>query len=1137
MANVAITQKPTAKPSYQTAPIRQGSGSRVMKVTWKTPGSATSTSNPARIAGVAVVWDIDCVSINDSKKTLRRNFTQRAGDPLLTSFQLNLDSWKSVQFPNETWTRDTFYPGASDATHERRKEWCIRTVRVGVYYYNAKGDGPKTITSMSFRQPAAPTISALAQNADSGDVSCKVTIPKGEGSDEVHSGWVTRDVYDSSTGARSVTHYVVGRGASKTVSWDVSDRMRLSYSQYVRIIVKAHTRGFWGNSAAKSKSLYVSWPNIPTIVKNGVTFSSVKKTVTDKVTVKLKANATTTHPTTGVRLQALANSDYSKAANIPGDAQWTDLAVDDGDCTALSCDVASLQSEPGKWSWIRVKAWNQVEDVFYRYSAPRRMDELHTTPDTATDDSCTVQTLTPTADGKGIKAVIKYKENSHNTGTEITWSTDYYAWTSTDQPNSFTFSWKDSETESGGYYNGTQTVYIRGLDIEEAEAGTTAKTKFYVRARRYLDGDDGTTYTAWSARKACVMTDTQPAEDEDGEDVPTIDAVTLTTGGVRPRGSDVTMTWTIEGEAEQVGWELFTGTAKKVTTTVPDAYPTRTVTTYTLTKPKVVASGTDARGAHEVRAAQLAQLFGTASSKWFAVRAYYAGGYAESEAVRLTLADAPTITALGGTVTAQPASVQLTCTSVSDVAMVVRSLGASGDAPEGTRTQATGDVVWSAALAPVWSEGSVGTSNLCTNDPAMWERGTFRPSGTNAGDELDHTTRIRLTEGAAIEVTPETTYTLSITEGDTADEDGYVVVLYGYDEDGAFVASDSLVTWQTSPVTWTPTTAVTLRLALRHNGTPITPIFPDEVGSGALIQLEEGSSATPWTPHGADLPSLNTTITLPDGLDLWDGSRYEVTATATDRATGLSSAPTTTALDVAWERQAPELADDDATVTPYDSTDADGIRSIGATVTIGEPTGATEDDKLDLYRVTPDGATLIIEDLSIGDTVTDPYAPYGGDGLAYRIALRTPDGDTTWTDYPYALAANHVRVDFVGDHGLTYVELPYNLQLSDARTKDVEVRAKLDGSVNGYWNAATRRTGSVRSDLIRVEDAETAARLAELGRSPYAALVRTPDGHCYVADVQVAEIGRSYDSSATTVSISTTEVGDIGQWGAIRAEV
>ena len=40
----------------------------------------------------------------------------------------------------------------------------------------------------------------------------------------------------------------------------------------------------------------------------------------------------------------------------------------------------------------------------------------------------------------------------------------------------------------------------------------------------------------------------------------------------------------------------------------------------------------------------------------------------------------------------------------------------------------------------------------------------------------------------------------------------------------------------TSPVTWTPTTAVTLRLALRHGGTPITPIFPDEVGSGAYAE-------------------------------------------------------------------------------------------------------------------------------------------------------------------------------------------------------------------------------------------------------------------------------------------------------------
>ena len=1126
MADVAITQKPTAKPSYQTAPQRQSSGSRVMKVTWKIPSSATSGSNSARITGVGVVWDIDCVAVNDSKKTLRRNFTQRANDTSLTSFQLNLDSWKSVQFPNETWTRDTFYPGSSDATHEWTKMWCIRTVRVGVYFYNGKGEGPKTITSMSFTQPAAPTVAALTQDAESGDVSCKVTIPKGDGKDEVHSGWVTRSVYDSRTKKTSTAHYVVARGASRTVSYDVSDRMQLGYSQYVRIQVKAHTRGFWGNSKSVPKELYVSWPNIPTIPKDGVTFSSVKKSSTDKVTVRLTANATTQHPTTGVRLQALANSDYSKASLIPGDAQWADLAVDDGQCTALSCDVGSLQSDTGKWTWIRVKAWNQIEDVFYRYSAPRRMDELYTKPDTATDDTCTVHALTPTTDGKGIKAVVKYKEDTHNTGTEITWSTDYDAWTSTEQPESFTFTWKDSETSSGGYFNGTQTIYIRGLDITEADAGKTAKTKFYVRARRYLESDSGTTYSAWSARKACVMTDTQPAEGEDGEGASTLESATLVTGGTRPRGSDATFVWMLEGEAEQNGWELYTGTAKAVTTTVPDAVPSRTVTTYTLSNQTIVASGTDGRGACSVTAQRLDEVFGTAKTRYFAVRAYYSGGYVESEAVPLTLADAPRLTVVGGDVDEQPASVQLACSTQSDVAVVVRAAGASGDAPEGTRTQANGDVVWSAAISPVWSAEQLSDVNLCTNDPGMWERGTLV-----LGVENSSATRLRLTAGAAIAITPGTTYTASITSTSGV---AYRMAVHSYDADGNFVAGDTRTDWVAGPVTWTPATATSTRILVRHNDN--SDIFTDEVGTDVLVQLEAGGRATSWVPCADDLDSFTSTVTLPDGLDLWDGAQYEVTATATDSRTGLSSERATGTLDVAWERQAPELADDDVTVTPSDFTDADGNRTIGATIAIGEPTGATDDDKVDLYRLTPDGAALILSDVSIGDTVTDQYAPFGSNSLAYRVSIRTPDGDTSWTDYPYRLAGKHVRIDFIGDHGQTYVELPYNLRLSDSRSKDFEARAKLDGSTSGYWNAAVQRSGSVRSDLIKVEDADVAARLAELGRSPHAALVRTPDGCCYAADVEVSEIGRSYDSSAVTVAVSTTQVADDGTWGAVRVE-
>lgn len=1130
MADVAITSKPTTKPSYQTAPQRQSSGSRVMKVTWKVPSSATKSDNPARITGVAVLWDVDCVAINDSKKTLRRNFVQRANDPSLTSFQLNLDSWKSVQFPNETWTRDTFYPGATDATHEWTKMWCVRTVRVGVYFYNGKGDGPKTITSMSFTKPSAPTISALTQGADSGEVTCKVTVPKGDGKDEVHSGWVTRDVYDSRTKSRSVAHYVVSRGGSRSVTYDVSDRMQLSYSQYVRVTVSAKTRGFWGDNEAKPKTLYVSWPNQPTIVKNGVTFSSVKKSSSDKVTVQLTANATTEHPTTGVRLQALANSEYSKASLIPGDASWTDLAVDDGQCTALSCDVGSLQSDPGKWAWIRVKAWNQIEDVFYRYSAPRRMDELYVKPDTAADDSCTVHSLTPTTDGKGIKAVIKYKEDTHNTGTEVTWSTNFDAWTSTQQPDSFTFTWKDSETSSGGYFNGTTTVYIRGLDIDEADPGRTKSTKFYVRARRYHESDDGTTYTPWSARKGCVMTDTQPASDEDGEGAAILESATLVTGGTRPRGTDVSFTWMLDGEAEQVGWELYTGTSKAVTTTVPDATPARTVTTYTLTKPQVVASGTDGRGACEVTAQRLSELFGAAKTKWFAVRAYYSGGYVESEAAPLTLADAPKLTVTGGVVDEQPASVGMTCTTQSDVAMVVRSMGASGDAPEGTRTQADGDVVWSAVISPVWSSAQLSTTNLCTNNPDNWERGGIT-TGSGGGDDFDETDMVRISKGAAIPVTPSTTYTLSLTRASGATA-SYSYAFQAYDANGDHVSSESISTFRTSKYTWTPSTSTSIRVVVKSS----TDAYTDEIGTDARVQLQTGSAATTWTPCGDDLQGLTATVALPDGLDLWDGSQYEVTATATDRTYGLVSEPTTATLDVTWDRQAPPLGDNDVSVTATDTTDADGNRSISATIDIGTPTGATASDKLDLYRVTPDGAALVLSDLSIGDTVIDPYAPYGDTSLAYRVAIRTADGDTSWADYPYSLVAKHVRIDYIGDHGQTYVELPYNLQLSDSRSKDFEARAKLNGSTHGYWNAAVAHTGSVRSDLIRIEDGETAARLAELGRSPYAALVRMPNGCCYAADVEVSDIGRSYSSSAIAVSISTTQVEDDGTWGAVRTE-
>lgn len=305
------------------------------------------------------------------------------------------------------------------------------------------------------------------------------------------------------------------------------------------------------------------------------------------------------------------------------------------------------------------------------------------------------------------------------------------------------------------------------------------------------------------------------------------------------------------------------------------------------------------------------------------------------------------------------------------------------------------------------------------------------------------------------------------------------------------------------------TLAVTLVADGCSGDAPAGPTAQDG-GDGVWSDVAEPE----WVADGDDLVA---TVTAPEGLDLRDGATYSLRVVATDPDTGLAT-ETEASFAVAWAHQAPAPAE--PTITPYDVTDADGFRTRGCTLALTAPTGAAEGDLQDVYRVTPDGVQLVAEGVAAGTTIDDRYAPYGG-GNAYRVAVVTADGDEDWDDFPYDLAGGDLRVDFGGD----YVELPYNLRLSDGYEKDFEARRKLDGSTDGYWNQGVGRRGGLSTDVIRVEGAEQSRRVRSLARHVGPCFVRTPDGCAYEADVQVTGLSWSAGSSVLSVALDATEVG------------
>lgn len=275
--------------------------------------------------------------------------------------------------------------------------------------------------------------------------------------------------------------------------------------------------------------------------------------------------------------------------------------------------------------------------------------------------------------------------------------------------------------------------------------------------------------------------------------------------------------------------------------------------------------------------------------------------------------------------------------------------------------------------------------------------------------------------------------------------------------------------------------------------------------------------APEWTASGTGYAH---TLTLPDGCAFIDKGTYTVTATATDTATGLASETQTAGFDVEWAAKAPLPGA--VTLAPAVVEDDEGGIDRTCAITLTAPADAPTGSLYDVYRVTHEGARLIAEGYPLEATVTDAYAPFGDVPCAYRVSCRTPDGDEHWADFDYTLDGSCLRLDWDGTE-YRYVELPYDIGLSDAYEKDYEGRTHMDGSRGGGWNPGVERTGKLTTDVLRIEDPATVAAIYDMAQSAVPVFVRTPAGAAFEANV---EASMDYDGDQVlNVSLDAEECG------------
>lgn len=371
------------------------------------------------------------------------------------------------------------------------------------------------------------------------------------------------------------------------------------------------------------------------------------------------------------------------------------------------------------------------------------------------------------------------------------------------------------------------------------------------------------------------------------------------------------------------------------------------------------------------------------------------------------------------------------------------------------------------------------------------------------------------------------------------DENGEIGLAVRMGTGGSLVTSDVVIVRVVEPPVMTlsvsPTVTdqpVDLSVTCNVDATLAVVIRAEDAGNSGdgLVHQDQTGGDVVWQDYFTPNWSLSngvftaTVHTPEDPIELLDNGNYVITAQPTDTVTGLVGETVTTGFSVTWAEQAPRMEDDehttDITVTPSDTIDEDGVRTRKCVIQLTAPYSPNENDTYNVYRVTPDGTYLIAEGMALDAEVTDYYAPYGGDGTAYRVAIVTDNGDVDWNDYEYFLPGRDLRIDFGGE----YIELPWDLTLNDGYTKDFEARQKLDGGVDGYWNEAVTRKGGFTSNLIRVREQSKAAAIRRLAQYSGPVFVRTPDGCAYQADVQVSSIGGARRDAALAVTLDATEV-------------
>lgn len=280
------------------------------------------------------------------------------------------------------------------------------------------------------------------------------------------------------------------------------------------------------------------------------------------------------------------------------------------------------------------------------------------------------------------------------------------------------------------------------------------------------------------------------------------------------------------------------------------------------------------------------------------------------------------------------------------------------------------------------------------------------------------------------------------------------------------------------------------------------------------------------------------TITLDDlrnGAHLDDTAKYRIVCSISDNYGQYEELPKPIQFVVDWERQA---------LMPAGTAFADQDAYISViTPTKPEYWDEThEGDVCDIYRLSVDKPELIYENAEFDVPYVDPYPALGEYG-GHRLVYKTIYGDyITGKDYPVNEYKCHLAWTDYGDEDDDIIDTPYNIidfdgmqiyllyniDLQSSWSKDFKETKYLGGHIQGDWNAAVSRTGTVNTVSVTTLDQYTIQMMRRLATYPGICHIRTRDGSSYAADIQVSETLSHEPYELVSYTLNITRVDSQG---------